>query len=88
MIGQVALLDLHGFNPEVEDTRSGVLSAEMVYSFLIGYTLRLPLPHMQFSQSVGRTATLSVTQQSLPTKTAHSTSSLDIDAPSLFDSFR
>jgi hypothetical protein len=47
---QVSLVDLSGFNPDVEEMRSGVLVAEMIYFFLMGFSLRPALstsdPHL------------------------------------------
>lgn len=37
---KVSLVDLSGFNPDVEEIKSGVLVAEMIYFFLMGYSLR------------------------------------------------
>jgi hypothetical protein len=37
---QVHIFDIHGFNPTIEEPRTGCLVAEMIYQFLLGYSQR------------------------------------------------
>lgn len=36
----VHIFDIHGFNPTIEETRTGSLVAEMIYNFLLGFSQR------------------------------------------------